>query len=324
METLEENKDTEKVVAQVTTNFFTTLEPLLANGMDLTLTFKRTVISGEAKMVVGVRPQHSGVTGKAGDKLNEGIRPLVLSKHNAAELDEAFFNTITQPMAEFDQAADAVKSFKASVDSAKDAAMDQKKKDAPKKASPPAKKKPAPAKKKVTPTPKPKAPAKPAAPKAEKAPKLTPLEKELKVVTDKQKHVESHIATWPVHTFLGEAKRGLAMAEKLSAQQVNKVVMTETFTALVAQAEKAVQDDKDAREKAKNDAKAKAAALKIEAQVKPILALAIQQKVGANFGDCGKNLKQVLKLDPTNAQGLALKAELVEKLGEATVLNLIK
>lgn len=83
------------------TNFFTHLATLLVNGLDLTLTFRKTP---DGQLVVGVRPQRNDVAALS------NIQPIVLT-HPAEALDESFFETINAPVSAIDSAAAQIKAF---------------------------------------------------------------------------------------------------------------------------------------------------------------------------------------------------------------------
>lgn len=94
------------------TNFFTAIQNLLTRGLILTLTLKT---EGD-KLTVGVRPQRPDA-----EKLDDTLKmipPMVLT-HSAADLDEDFFETITQPLEAVDNLSDSVTAFMKNLENVK-------------------------------------------------------------------------------------------------------------------------------------------------------------------------------------------------------------
>lgn len=94
----------------INTNFFTSIMPLLAKGIDLTLTMKAT---GD-NIVIAVKPQGSA------EGLNS-IRPIQIT-NTAQALDEKFFLTITQPLDLYAVAMKEVEDWSKELDSKKEQA----------------------------------------------------------------------------------------------------------------------------------------------------------------------------------------------------------
>lgn len=269
------------------TNFFSILAPLLANGADLTLTIR----AQEDKLVVGVRPQRADV------KKLEGIRPMVLT-HSAADLDESFFTTIGQPLKLIDTTADEIKSFEESVAKVKEEATKKKPVTASSSSSSSKSKKKKPAPGKAA------GPAKPVTPAVEK-PSAEELkkQKEEKLKADKLADIQAYIGSTldnltdlPARA-LDEVRKGLKLADGLEYAK-------EQHTQLV-------------------ELKGKIEAAINAKEAIPFIEKAELTAKSMNFGECGIALKKALALAPDNGRALAVKQDLITKLGEGFVTKLL-
>ncbi len=270
------------------TNFFSLLKPLLDGGADLTLTIR----AQDDKLVVGVRPQREDIK-----KQLDGIRPMVLT-HSAADLDESFFTTIAQPLKLIDTTAEEIKTFEASVAKAKEEATKKKPvtTSSSSSSSKSKKKKPAPGKtagpvKPVTP-----AVAKPTAEEVK-------AQKEEKAKADKLADIKAYIGSaldnltdLPARA-LDEVKKGLKLADGLEYAKEQHTQLVE----LKGKAEKAIN----------------------EKEAIPFVEKAELTAKSMNFGECGIALKKALALAPDNGRALAVKQDLIGKLGEGFVTKLL-
>lgn len=89
------------------TNFFTSIEPMLSDGLQFTFTVKA---DEHGKLIVSTRPMSNGIK----DKGFNNLHPLILN-HSASELDQGFFETIQQPVVAYKDHAEQVKSYEESI-----------------------------------------------------------------------------------------------------------------------------------------------------------------------------------------------------------------
>lgn len=335
------------------TNFFTLLAGILAKGVTLTLTFKA---DGD-NQVVSVKPM---LTAKAEEfeKLNT-IRPIVLT-HPPEKLDEGFFTTIlVQPVDHLVEAAQKIETWKTDVNKAvEEVKTDAEKK--PKKKSAPAAKKKAPAKPAKKAKPVAKKPAKPAKPVKEKPVKepKEPVDKALITATKyatagknafeagqlkfAKSQYDMAYKTKALDQWKIESDRLQGLIEQEETKKRNDELMVKNlkrteeldkqyeeaynkgdYSTAMALAEKAnglietkTRKDRIADCKSVLDQVMKA-------QISPLLATAEAAIKGMEFQTFSKNWKEIRKLSPDHPKLEEMKQAVIEKIGEATVKQLL-
>lgn len=292
------------MVAPVQTNFFTALEAVMEDGLDLTLTLRKD----QGKLVVGVRPNYD--KNKTHPAMMS-IRPMLL-QHPAIALDESFFMTITTTLQMFKSLNDTISDFAKQVETAKATV-----KAAPAAKAAPAKTSaPAAGKKKSTAKPKPagSTKAKPTKAKAPAKPKVTPEEKDAKLKS--------------------QADVLMAEAEKLASKgmyhpailKIEKAQKIRKDPAQAAEREKIVKLQEDAKAKKIADEKQKKEQDAKEKKIKAVLPLvpkALAFAKSMNYAELPKLYKQIIAADPDNIKMGELRADLVAKLGEGVTKQLL-
>lgn len=276
------------------TNFFTLLHSLLGDGLDLTLTFKRDKQgggpTGASRLIVGVRPQYSDDK----DHPVNMLRPILLT-HDPDKLDEAFFITLTTPLANVRELAAQVEEFNKEVSAAKETVS--KKKEGQKSKPSTTAKKAAPVKK--------AAPAKVVKPKAEPKPKVSKEDRE------KEKNQKQAKA------FMGYAEGHAKKAKyKEALINIDKALKLDKDKAYVEERERIINLMEDVRiKKEKEDA---------EKKVAPLLLKAEALAKSMNYGELGHTLFDIFKVSPDNVKANAIKTKLIGDIGEDPVKKLIR
>lgn len=264
------------------TNFFTTLKPLLNTGLNLTITIKA---QGE-ELVVATLPKHTALQDY--DAANR-IKPLVITE-TAENLDEGFFETITQPLEKVNTTADSVKSFLDELSKAEPEIQSEAKKDKGSKAKP----EPTKAKEK---------------PGAEAAPVKNLADVTRKVVDE---HCSKALAMIAQDDLKG-AKKEIEMAHK----QIKAASLTETE-------ENELKAKVDGAEANLQEAEAKLKQAELEAKTKADFESSERQFKSLNFPEGAKFAKKVKAVWPEHPGLKTLLDGIADKLGQATVDQLMR
>lgn len=260
------------------TNFFTTLKPLLDTGLNLTITIKAQ--GGE--LVVATLPKHSALDYDAANR----IKPLVITE-TAENLDDGFFETITQPLEKVNTTADSVKSFLDELSKAETEIQSEAKKDKDRKSKSKAKEKP----------------------EAEAAPAKNLADVTRKVVDE---HCSKALAMIAEDDLKG-AKKEIEMAHK----QIKAASLTETE-------ENELKAKVDGAETNLQEAEAKLKRAELEAKTKGDFESSERHFKSLNFPEGAKFAKKVKAVWPEHPGLKPLLEGIADKLGQETVDQLMR